>query len=171
VDTIRENRQRLEELAMTSFADRQRPELALVTWTRRILVILTALFLLDGAVSSYRAWVQVFSLSLEVADTLVGPGSDVQVSVRTSGRTYVQVRVELAQSGRTEVLALEEVPKNGDAGLDPRPQRRVLMVALPPALWNRFRSGPAVLRATAIGRPQWLRTPPPTVREVAIALR
>ena len=165
-----ETQQRIEELAMTTFAHRLQPEPALVTWTRRILIFLTALFLLDGVASSYRAWVQVLSLSLQLADTVVAPGSGVQVNVKTSGRTFVQVRVELTQSGRTEVLALEEIPKNLDAGLDPRPQRRVMEVPLPPTLWDRFHSGPAVLRATATGRPQWLRTPPPTVRELTITL-
>ena len=156
---------------MTAFASRPRAEPVLITWVRRSLGFLTVLIVLDGAVSAYRAWVQVFSLNLQVADTALSPKSSVQVSVTTSGRTYVQVQLALLQSGRTEVLALEEIPKNNDAALDPRPQRRTSIVELPRALWNRFRTGPGVLRATAIGRPQWLRTPPPTVRELTVTLR
>jgi hypothetical protein len=162
---------RLPGIAMTAFASRLRAEPALITWGRRILGLLTVLFLLDATVSGYRAWVQIFRLNLQMADTVLSPGSSVQVSVKTSGRTFVQVRLELLQSGRTEVLAVEDIPKNGDASLDPRAQYRTLIVQLPPALWSRFRSGPALLRATAIGRPQWLRTPPPTVRERSITLR
>ncbi len=156
---------------MTDIASRPQRDPALLTWIRRTLGLCTAAFLLNGSLSGYRAWVQVISLSLQAADTVVGPGATVHLSVETSGRTFVQVRLELVQSGRTESLALEEIPKNGDAALDPRPQRRALTLALPPALWNRFHSGPALLRATAIGRPQWLRTPPPTVRELTVTLR
>ena len=41
------------------------------------------------------------------------------------------------------------------------------------ALLERFRPGPATLRATGLGSSQWLRVPPPEVREryVEIAVR
>jgi hypothetical protein len=39
-----------------------------------------------------------------------------------------------------------------------------------PELLARFASGAAVVRATAHGRPQWMRTPPPEVREVAVEI-
>jgi hypothetical protein len=35
----------------------------------------------------------------------------------------------------------------------------------------RFEPGTATLRATAVGRPQWLRVPPPTVREQPVIIQ
>jgi hypothetical protein len=44
-------------------------------------------------------------------------------------------------------------------------------VVLAPEQLARFLSGPATVRATATGRRQWLRLPPPTVREAAVDIR
>jgi hypothetical protein len=54
--------------------------------------------------------------------------------------------------------------------MDPRPWRGSLRVVLGPGALAGFTSGPAQLRATATGRPQWTRLPPPTVRETAVML-
>lgn len=153
------------------FASRLPRDSAYETWLRRSLGLFIGAFLVLGLMAGYRAWVQVFSVRLQTTDAALGPGDTVHVGVKTSGRTFVQVRLELLQSGQAETLAIDEIPKNGDAALDPRPQRRDLSVALPSGLWTRFHSGPALLRATAVGRPQWLRTPPPTVRELTVTLQ
>ena len=46
-----------------------------------------------------------------------------------------------------------------------------MAVVVTPELLGRFEPGAALVRATAHGRSQWLRTPPPEVREVAIEIR
>lgn len=143
----------------------------LVTWAHRGLGLFIAAFLLLGAIGSYRAWVQVYRVGVQVRDPVLGPAGTVQVRVVTSGRTFVDVRLELLQSGQAELLARHEIPKNDDAAFDFRSQRYLLALTLQPALWTRFHSGPAILRATATGRPQWLRTPPPTVSEYTVTLR
>jgi hypothetical protein len=33
-----------------------------------------------------------------------------------------------------------------------------------------FEPGAATLRASAVGRPQWLRVPPPTIREQSVSI-
>ncbi|MEP6571385.1 MAG: hypothetical protein ABJD11_01775 [Gemmatimonadota bacterium] len=141
-----------------------------VIWVRRALSLVALVFIVLATISGYRALVQVYDLSLE-ADGVVAPGAVVQVAAISSGRNSVDVRLDLIQSGRVETLAFESIPYNGIASLDPRPARRAFSVVLPAELWNRFHSGAASLRATAIGRSQWLRTPPPTVRERTITLQ
>ena len=46
-----------------------------------------------------------------------------------------------------------------------------MAVVLTPELLGRFEAGAALLRATARGRPQWLREPPPEAREIAVELQ
>ena len=45
-----------------------------------------------------------------------------------------------------------------------------LSVTLTPAMLSEFDPGPATLRASAVGRPQWLRVPPPSIREQAVSI-
>jgi hypothetical protein len=66
---------------------------------------------------------------------------------------------------------VRQVPKNRDAATDPRPRRDSLAVVLTPELLEGFRVGPVLVRAVARGRPQWLREPPPTVREAALKIQ
>ncbi len=143
----------------------------LFVWMRRGLGLFITIALVDGAISSYRAWVQVYTVSIATADSVLAPGAIIQVRAVTSGRTFVQLRVELIQSSETEALLIHDVAPNADPGLDPRPRRVGLTAAVPMTLWGRFHQGPALLRVTAAGRPQWLRTPPPTVRELAVTLQ
>lgn len=140
-------------------------------WMRRCLGLLITIALIDGAISSYRAWVQVYTLSIATDESVLAPGATIQVRVVTSGRTLVQLRVELIQSSATEALLIHDVEPHDDPGLDPRARRVGLTAAVPMALWCRFHQGPALLRVTAMGRPQWLRTPPPTVRELSVTLQ
>ncbi|HEX6623698.1 MAG TPA: hypothetical protein VF064_08300 [Pyrinomonadaceae bacterium] len=119
-------------------------------------------------VSGYRAYYQVWGLELHLPGRVLRDGSTVRTSVLTSGRTFVDVRLEMLQDGHTELLAARQVPRNDFAVYDPRPQRAALTAALTPEVLARFRAGPALVRATAIGRPQWLRVPPPEVREFAV---
>ena len=80
------------------------------------------------------------------------------------------VRLELIQGLHSEVLGSVRVWKSGDGFYDPRPRKGSLAVALTSEQLGRFRSGPALVRATARGRSQWLRVPPPEVREFVVEL-
>ncbi|MGB8510156.1 MAG: hypothetical protein WCD76_17385 [Pyrinomonadaceae bacterium] len=123
---------------------------------------------LIAMLSGYRAYVQVRELDISTNESVLRGGAIVRTSAITSGRAYVQVRVEIIQGAHTETLATREVPKNYLAAIDPRPQCASFETTLTPELLARFRPGPASLRATATGSPQWLRVPPPTARELAV---
>ena len=88
-------------------------------------------------------------------------------------RVESDARIELVQAGRVTMLGEVYLPRNHEPVFDPRPQHGSVVVALTPAMLDGFEPGTAMLRATAVGRPQWLRVPPPTVREqpVTIAAR
>lgn len=44
------------------------------------------------------------------------------------------------------------------------------IVSVTPEMLARFATGPATLRAAATGRAQWLRTPPPKMREIPVVI-
>jgi hypothetical protein len=75
------------------------------------------------------------------------------------------------QGSHAETLAVQFVRGNEWGSIDPRARRASQAVVLAPEVLSRFRAGAAVLRATATGRPQWMRLPPPTVRESAVEIR
>ncbi|HEV2861223.1 MAG TPA: hypothetical protein VGX48_09465 [Pyrinomonadaceae bacterium] len=137
---------------------------------KAVLVFVVACVAL-AALSGYRAYFQVRAVELETGGGVLRGGSVVRASVVTSGRTFVELKLEVSQGGRTETLAAREVPKNYFAAVDPRSQRASVEASLTPETMSSLRAGPAVLRATATGRPQWLRTPPPEVREAAVEIR
>jgi hypothetical protein len=127
---------------------------------KRVLLAILALHLTLGLISAHRAWFQVRELSLQLA------GSHVQTSVVTSGRTYVDVEVRLIQGKHSEVIGVMEVPRNGEPVYDFRKQRKTMTIALSAEVLRRFAPRPFVVRATAFGYSQWLRVPPPVVREI-----
>ena len=137
------------------------PAIALV---RKALIILVVVHIPLALWSGYRAIVQVQRLAL------YDGGSTVRVDVVSSGRGPVDVRLEMIQGIHVETLGVLRVPSSGNPAYDPRFQRGSMAVALTPAVLARFQPGAALLRATATGRPQWLRTPPPEVREVSVEL-
>ena len=141
-------------------------------WTTltRLTLAFVALWAVSALWSGYRAVVQIFRLELEPAGGAIRGGSTVRAHVVTSGRTRASVRLELVQEARAETLGTLALRGNRDGALDPRPRRATLAVTLAPATVGRFAAGPAVLRAVATGASQWLRTPPPTVREARVIL-
>lgn len=141
--------------------------MVVLRWIARLVLIPFAIF---AGFSGYRAWVQVRSVALRVPDRALRPGDVIDVDAVSWARTAVTVRLVLAQDARAETLAMHRIPSNHVASLDPRPQSAHLMVPIEPALLARFRPGPAILRAHAIGGPQWLRTPPPKVKEVVVRI-
>jgi hypothetical protein len=134
-------------------------------------LILLALFAVTGAVSAHRAYYQVRSLELQLTDHVLGNGSVIQTALVGSGRTTIDVRLELIQGSHSETLAVQRVPGNEWAFFDPRPRRASQRVVVTPEDLARFMTGAAKVRATATGRPQWTRLPPPTVREIAVEIR
>jgi hypothetical protein len=138
---------------------------------KKAMLVFLALFLLDGIISSYRAYFQVRSLELDSPGLVLHSGSTICTAVVSSGRTYVDVKLELIQGAHTETLATQRVPSNEYAFFDPRAQHATQTVTLTPELLTRLQSGPAQLRATAFGHSQWMRTPPPVVRELAVSIQ
>jgi hypothetical protein len=135
-----------------------------IAFVRKALILLVVVHIPLALWSGYRAIVQVQRLAL------YHDGSTAHVDVVSSGRGPVDVRLEMIQGARVETLGVHRVPSSGNPAYDPRFQRASMAVGLTPALLARFEPGTALLRATATGRPQWLRTPPPEVREVPVEL-
>jgi len=142
-----------------------------LVFLRRATLAFLALCSVTALASGHRAYFQVRGLELRVAGPVLRAGSVVETEVVSSGRTHVDVRVELVQGPHVETLASQFVRGNEWGSVDPRARRASQAIVLTPELLSRFSPGAAVLRATATGRPQWLRLPPPTVRESAVEIR
>ena len=138
---------------------------------KKAALVLLALCFVTALASGYRAYYQVRSLELRLDGPTIREGSVIQVDVSGSGRTTIDVRVELIQGARSETLAVHRVRGNEWAAIDPRPQDASHGITVTRELLARFQNGAATVRATATGRPQWLRLPPPTVREVAVEIQ
>lgn len=121
--------------------------------------------------SGYRAYFQVRSLDLRPADRVLRNGTIIEVIAESYARTPVDVSLELIQGAKTKTLGGFRIPSNYDPALDPRLRRASLTVALTPELLAGFEPGPAQLRATARGRMQFGRVPPPLVREVSVEIK
>jgi hypothetical protein len=151
-----------------SIATREARPLALL---KRGVLVLLALCFVTALASGYRAYYQVLGLELRLAEPTVRGGSVVQVAVVGSGRTTIDVRVELIQGGHSETLATHRMRGNEWASFDPRPRSASPSFVLTPEQLAGFTDGAAKVRVTATGRPQWMRLPPPTVREAEVEIR
>ena len=120
--------------------------------------------------SGYRAIVQVYSVQLATDTPTLHAGSTIDVAVATSGRATVDADLELIQSTHGETLAVLRVPGHTNASYDPRTIHASQRVTLTSEQLARFHAGPARLRATANGRSQWLRVPPPVIREQVVEI-
>ena len=154
--------------ARLTFSERASAGSRLFRIAQRVILIVVLLFATIGAWSAYRAWVQVRALDLRVMTPDLRPGLPVVVQVVTSGRAAVDVRLELVQGTHVEMLATLRVAGSRDGFFDPRTRQGSMTPSFTPEFLAHFQPGPAVLRATAIGRPQWMRTPPPVVKEMAV---
>ena len=151
--------------AATRFHDSSLPKW--IRWSLIALVLLT--YVVPGLFSSYRAWVQVKSLELIVPSANLQSGDTIHVRAVSWARTWVTVDLLLIQGSRTDTLATHFIPGNHNASIDPRVRRDSIVLTVTPELFARYYSrGPAIIKATAVGGPQWLRTPPPLVRQKAI---
>jgi hypothetical protein len=136
----------------------------------RLGIAVGSVLLVTGLISAYRAWVQVYDVTLHVTSDTLRAGMTVSVAIVTSGRTPVDTWPELEQDGRLDTLARWLMPNNGDPATDPRPRHATYSLALRPASLESFSAGNATLRATARGRPQWTRLPPDEVRERRVSI-
>lgn len=123
-----------------------------------------------GALSSYRAWVQIKALTLSTTSSTLAPGVVVRSNLTSWARVESDARIELVQGKHVAMLGEVYLPRNHEPVFDPRPRHGSVVVALTPQLLDGFEPGAALLRATAVGRPQWLRVPPPTVREQPVVI-
>lgn len=143
------------------------PEARPIVWLKRGFVVVFVALLAIGAVSSHRAYFQVRSLDLNAPHRL-SAGAMVQTAVVSSGRTTVDVDVDLIQGTHTERLFTFRVRGNELGFFDPRTQHGSKSATLTSEMLAKFQPGNALLRAVATGREQWTRLPPPTVRELEV---
>ena len=140
-------------------------------WIRSaVIALVLVMYVIPGLFSSYRAWVQIHSLQLIVPRKDLRVGDTIRVNTVSWARTWVDVDLVLIQGTRSDTLAWHEIPKNHNASIDPRWRRDSMSVVLTQSLLAGFAQGAATIRARAIGGPQWLRTPPPLVRESVVQL-
>lgn len=143
------------------------PESKPIALLKKIFIAAVILLLAIGAVSSHRAYFQVRDLQIASGGS-ISTGSTVSTSVVTSGRTTVDVRVELVQGNRFQPLMTMRVRGNELGFFDPRQQRASQTETITSEQLKGFQQGDAKLRAVAVGRPQWGRLPPPTVTEMHV---
>ena len=133
--------------------------------------LIVGFYLVIGLIAGYRAFYQVHSLELDAGERVLRSGSAIDTNVVTYARGPVSVRLELIQGTHAEVLATRDVPGNEWAFFDPRPRQASQSFMLTPEVLAHFRKGPAQVRATATGRMQLSRLPPPLVRELAVEIQ
>ena len=141
-----------------------------ILWLKRAFAVIIFAFLAIGMVSAHRAYFQVRDLELNAPHQLTG-GSVVQTSVVSSGRTAVDVVVELIQGTHSERLLKLHLNGNELGFFDPRKQHGSNSMMITPEILSKFQPGAARLRSVAIGRHQWFRLPPPTVRELEVVIQ
>ena len=141
-----------------------------IAWMKRGIVAVFSALLVIGGLSAHRAYFQVRSLEVRAPQLLID-GSVVEVAVVGSGRNRVGVQADLIQRLHSKALLNFRVPGNNLAFFDPRAQHATQTVVLNTETLSRFQPGAAVLRVVATGRPQWGRTPPPTIRELPVTIQ
>jgi len=137
---------------------------------RWVIIALIVVHIPIGAMSSYRAWVQVAALHLDHSPAPLGPGSWVRAAIATSGRKEVDYGIELQQGAFADTLGYHIVPRHANPTYDQRRIYDTLRIEVTARFLAPYRDGPAILRARAVGGPQWFRTPAPTIAEVPIVL-
>jgi len=141
-----------------------------ILWLKRVFVAVIVALLTIGIVSSHRAYFQIRNLELTAPHVLTD-GSVVETSLVSSGRTASDVVVELIQDTHSEKLLKLHLKGNELGFFDPRTQHASDSVKLTPEILTKFQPGGARLRAVAVGRHQWFRLPPPTVREFEVVIQ
>src|ERR1019366_2849494 len=100
--------------AKLSFSERASKGSRVLRVVQRVIIIVALLHVAIGVWSAYRAWVQVRSLDLKVMSPALSAGMPTYVHVVTSGRTPVDVRLELIQGSHSVMLAALRVAPSRD---------------------------------------------------------
>ena len=135
---------------------------------KRVGQLLVGTYLVIGLIATWRSYYQVHSLELQTDSSVLRPDSTITTRLVSYARNKIDVRLELIQDSHSETIASELVLSNEWALLDPRIRRSSHTVVLSQEILNHFVAKPIRVRVTAIGRPQWGRTPPPVVRELVL---
>lgn len=138
---------------------------------RRTCILLVSAYLLIGMIAAYRAYYQMHSLELQSTDTILRRGSAIKTTVVSYARTTVDVRLELVQGQRSVTLGAQRVPGNDWGFFDPRSRQASQVAVVTEDALEKFDVGMARVRATAIGRPQWTRLPPPVIEELGVEIQ
>lgn len=142
-----------------------------IAFLKKLIWVIAIAFLLIGIISSHRAYYQVRSLEITSSNRVLNNSPILQCLVVASGRTYVDLEIELIQGSHSEKLTERRVPSNEYAFFDPRTQKASVSIVVTQEVLASFKPGPATIRATAFGHPQWTRVPPPVIREVMVEIR
>jgi hypothetical protein len=153
---------------VTAWPERKSAVPRWVLWPVVIIALVT--YVLPGLFSSYRAWVQVRSLELDVGGADIRAGDTIRVRAVSWARTRVRFDLQLVQGAKSAILASRIIPDNYNASIDPRWRRDSIVVVVTEPLLSEYEPGGAIFRATAIGGPQWLRTPPPLIQQRKVSL-
>jgi hypothetical protein len=135
-----------------------------------VLKVMVGAYLIIGLVAGYRAWFQIKSLELRSTGAVLRQGSTIENIVVSYARVPMQVRLELIQGTHSETFALQHVPKNSWAFLDPRTREASQSVVIAADVLDRFAPGEARVRATATGRLQLGHLPAPLTRDVVVKI-
>jgi len=120
--------------------------------------------------SGYRAIWQVYGVEVSAPGGALRAGSTIRAGIVTSGRSHAHLNVALVQGAHAQVLASRYVASNRASKTDPRAHREALSVVLTSDVLARFHAGPARLRVEGLGSSQFLRVPPPTIREIPVQI-
>jgi hypothetical protein len=146
---------------------REPPSMRVLKW---IVGPVVAVHIVLATISGYRAIVQVYRVDLAASDSILRPGTTVSFAAASSGRVPVDVEVELIQGSRRDTLAVKWIPDHPVASYDPRTINAAGTVTVTADHLAHFNAGPAILRVTGNGKSQWLRVPPPRVRELPVRI-
>jgi len=145
------------------------PESAWEKCLKGITLGFAAFYLVIATISGFRAIVQIYSVKIS-APAVLQPGISVSTVVRSSGRTFGDVTLELAQRGRVDTLGRGMLAANRNSVFDPRPRSASLAVTPTSQMLADFENGPAEIRSIARGRSQFLRVPPPRIATATVQI-
>jgi len=131
---------------------------------------LVAVHIVLATISGYRAIVQIYRVDLAVSESVLRPGTSISFSYVSSARVPTDAEVELIQGTTKRSLATAELPANVNKSYDPRSKKAARTFALSSDALAGSSPGSAVVRVTAYGNMQWLRTPPPVVKEIPVTI-
>lgn len=135
------------------------------------LLVILLLVLALVALATFRAG-GAPEIAIEPSAQGIGARTPVEVTVRSGGRGLDDVRVELVQGERVEVVAEKEyTPRAAWAFWGPRTAEDTFTVEVGRETVRNLRSGDATVRVVATRPGTWLRDPQPAVEEVTLPVR